>query len=159
MEQLNITLLGKDNKIPYHLLLLADPSKELIDKYLKTGECYVAKNNDNEIVGEYVLVKISNEVWEIKNIAVDPKFQGQGYGKALILDATERARKSGAHEIEIGTGNSSLKQLSLYQKCGFRIVGVDKDFFVKNYSEPILENEILCRDMVRLAIKLHKSSR
>lgn len=154
MEQLNITLLGKDGKIPYHLLLLADPNKEFVDKYLKDGKCFVAKNKDKETVGVYVLITVSKGVWEIKNIAVDPKFQGQGYGKALILDAIKRAKKSGAKKIEIGTGNSSIHQLSLYQKCGFRIVGIDKEFFVKNYREPIFENGVQCRDMVRLAIDL-----
>ena len=154
MEQLNISLLGKGDQIPYDLLLEADPNKELVDKYIKTGECYLGKNSDGELVGLYVLVKVSEGVLEIINVSVDAKFQGQGYGKMLVSDAIERAKKSGAQEIEIGTGNSSFMQLSVYQKCGFRIVGVDTDFFVKNYPEPIFENGIQCRDMVRLAIDL-----
>ncbi|WCN36270.1 hypothetical protein [Aneurinibacillus uraniidurans] len=36
--------------------------------------------------------------------------------------------------VEIGTGNSSIGQLALYQKCGFRIIGVDRDFFIKHYN-------------------------
>lgn len=39
--------------------------------------------------------------------------------------------------IEISTGNSSIDQLRLYQKREFRIVGVDGDFFVRYYDEPI----------------------
>lgn len=154
MNGLKINKLNKTDTIPYHLLLLADPNKNLVDKYIKDGECFVAKNNDEETVGVYVLIKISEGVLEIINIAVNPKFQGHGYGRALILDAIERAKKSGAKKIEIGTGNSSILQLSLYQKCGFKIVGIDKDFFVKNYSEPIFENGVQCRDMVRLVIDL-----
>lgn len=154
MSGLKINKLNKTDTIPYDLLLLADPNKDLINKYIKDGECFVAKNNDEETVGVYVLIKISEGVLEIINIAVDPKFQGQGYGKTLVLDAIERAKKSGAKKIEIGTGNSSILQLSLYQKCGFKIVGSDKDFFVKNYPERIFENGVQCRDMVRLAIDL-----
>jgi len=153
MEKLDIALLSKNDPIPYYLLLEADPNKELVDKYIKTGECYLGKK-DGELVGLYVLVKVSEGVLEIINVSVDKKFQGQGYGQMLVSDAIERAKKSGAHEIEIGTGNSSFMQLSVYQKCGFRIVGVDIDFFVKNYPEPILENGIQCKDMIRLAIKL-----
>ncbi|MNW16937.1 putative N-acetyltransferase YvbK [compost metagenome] len=46
-------------------------------------------------------------------------------------------------------------QLYLYQKCGFRIVGVDVDFFVRHYEEAIEENGIPCRDMIRLAMDIH----
>ncbi len=153
MEQLEITLLGKDDQPPYDLLLEADPNKELVDKYLKEGKYYLGKNKDGELVGLYVLVKVSEEALEIINISVDAKYQGQGYGTMLVSDAIEKARKSGAKKIEIGTGNSSTLQLSLYQKCGFRIVGVDTDFFIRNYPEPIFENGIQCVDMVRLVIE------
>ncbi|MGX8177137.1 GNAT family N-acetyltransferase [Exiguobacterium artemiae] len=53
--------------------------------------------------------------------------------------------------IEIGTGNSSIGQLALYQKCGFRIVGVDLNFFLRHYEEDIIENGIRCTDMIRLS--------
>jgi hypothetical protein len=42
----------------------------------------------------------------------------------------------------------------LYQKCGFRIVGVDFDFFRRTHPEPIYENGIECRDMIRMRIDL-----
>jgi hypothetical protein len=44
--------------------------------------------------------------------------------------------------------------LALYQKCGFRIVGVDLDFFIRHYPEKIYENGIQCRDMIRLSLDL-----
>lgn len=64
------------------------------------------------------------------------------------------ARGQGAKTLEIGTGNSSLNQLGLYQKCGFRIIGVDKDFFTRHYEDEIVENGIICRDMIRLSMDL-----
>jgi len=67
------------------------------------------------------------------------------------MDAIQVAKTKGYKTIEIGTGNSSLGQLALYQKCGFRIVGVDRDFFVRHYQDEIFENGIQCRDMVRLS--------
>jgi len=87
---------------------------------------------------------------ELVNVAVAEDKQGQGYGKQLIQHAVQQARSMGYKSIEIGTGNSSIGQLALYQKCGFRIVGVDFDFFTRHYKEPIFENGIQCRDMIRL---------
>lgn len=50
--------------------------------------------------------------------------------------------------LELCTGNSSMGQLVLYQKSGFRIVGVNVDYFVRNYKELIFENGIQYRDMI-----------
>ncbi len=54
----NITFdkLDKDDKIPYDLLLLADPSKDLIDEYLKQSDIFIARQND-KIFGVAVLYK------------------------------------------------------------------------------------------------------
>lgn len=71
--------------------------------------------------------------------------------KKMLAHATETAQSEGFHTLEIGTGNSSLAQLGLYQKCGFSISGIDFGFFLRNYSEPIWENGIQCKDMVRLS--------
>ena len=91
---------------------------------------------------------------EIINIAVKEKYQGKGIGKELILKAIEKARELKYKIIEIGTGNSSIKQLYIYQKCGFRIEEIDFDFFRDNYKEPIYEDGNECRDMIRLRMHL-----
>ena len=63
------------------------------------------------------------------------------------------AKKMGATELLVGTGNSSLSQLGLYQKCGFRMSYIKAGFFA-SYPEPIYENGIQCLDMVVLCAKL-----
>lgn len=153
-----IRLLPKDMAAPLELLLLADPSAEIINEYLGRGQCYIAAETDavadhNEIIGVYVLIRTRPETIEIVNLAVREDCQGRGIGKMLVLDAVRKAREQGAKTVEIGTGNSSLAQLGLYQKCGFRITGVDRDFFTKHYKEEIFENGIQCRDMIRLSLE------
>ena len=88
---------------------------------------------------------------EIVNLAVEARHQGNGIGKRLLRHAIQTAQAMGYTTIEIGTGNSSIVQLALYQKCGFRIVGVDLNFFLRHYEEEIVENGIRCTDMIRLA--------
>lgn len=150
---ITIKQLKNKNELPWELLLLADPSKKTIDRYIDGSDVYIALVN-NEVIGVYVLTFISEGTIELKNIAVDKNHQGKGIGKRLVLDAIEKAKNKEVKRIEVGTGNSSLSQLALYQKCGFRIVGVKKDFFIKNYPEKIIENGIQCVDMIRLAIDL-----
>lgn len=105
-------------------------------------------------VGIMILIPTRTETIEIINIAVSEKEQGKGYGKYLLGFAIDYAKKEEYKTIEIGTGNSSLMQLGLYQKCGFRITSVDKDFFLRNYNEEIYENGIQCMDMIRLTQNL-----
>lgn len=147
---MDIRKLIKGEKLPTDLLLLADPSRELVEEYVNRGECFIAENKQ-QIIGVYVLLPTRPKIVELVNVAVIEEQHGKGIGKRLVMDAIRVAKTTGYKTIEIGTGNSSIGQLALYQKCGFRIVGVDLDFFVRHYPEEIVENGIQCRDMVRLS--------
>ena len=136
-------------ELPMSLLLLADPSKEQVMSYALKGECYIAVEA-GEVVGVYVLLQKDEHTAEIMNLAVAEPRQGKGLGKKLILHALEVAKSLGVKKVEIGTGNSSIGQLALYEKCGFRMTSIIENYFIDNYPEPIFENGIQCRDMVRL---------
>jgi ribosomal protein S18 acetylase RimI-like enzyme len=144
-----IRILNKDEEFPMDLLLLADPSREIVEEYLQRGECYVAER-DAQIIGVFVLLPTRPETVELVNVAVIETHHGEGLGKQLVINAIEMAKSKGYRTIEVGTGNSSIGQLALYQKCGFRIASIDIDFFIRNYPQEIFENGIQCRDMVRL---------
>ncbi len=133
----------------WKLLLLADPSKEMVESYIKEGKIYITMEN-RKIVGIIVLVENSPNEIEIKNIAVDPNYQGKGYGKKFIQFAILKSKNLGYERLVICTGNSSIYQLSLYQNCGFQIVDTIFDFFVQNYVEEIWENGIQCKDLIKL---------
>ena len=150
---MKIRLLQSTETPPYELLLLADPSRRIIDDYLKRGDCFLIEEN-GRAVGAYVLLPTRPETVELVNIAVAEAQQGKGIGKKLIFHAIERARDGVCKTLEVGTGNSSLPQLALYQKCGFRMTGIDRDFFIRHYNEEIWENGIQCRDMVRMELLL-----
>jgi ribosomal protein S18 acetylase RimI-like enzyme len=151
-----IRKLLKTEKLPMELLLLADPSEKIVKEYVNRGECYVAEQNQN-IIGVYVLLPTRPETIELVNVAVAEEQHGRGIGKQLVMNAIKTAGRKGYKTIEVGTGNAGIGQLALYQKCGFRIVGVDLDFFIRHYPEEIFENGIQCRDMIRLSLDLESS--
>jgi ribosomal protein S18 acetylase RimI-like enzyme len=152
---MNITINKLDSKsdAPMELLLLADPSEELVKNYLKKGTCYTAELK-GETVGVVLFMETKPQIIEIMNIAVKEEFQNKGIGKKLLLYVIEEIKKGDTKAIEIGTGNPGVVQMLLYQKCGFRIVGVDFDFFRRTHPEPIYENGIECRDMIRMRMEL-----
>jgi len=135
---------------PFNLLLLADPSQRLVKEYLRRGHTFIGSMN-GKVIGVYVLLPTRPDTVELVNVAVDETHQSKGIGKQLVKHAVQIAAEMGFKSIEVGTGNSGMGQLALYQKCGFRITGIDRDFFVKHYDEEIYENGIQCMDMIRLS--------
>lgn len=133
------------------LMLKADPDKGMVIEYLKHSSIYVALD-DEAIIGVAVLVSRDSD-FELKNIVVRESYQGRGIAKRLITTIKNAVKKAGGSELFVGTGNSSLSQLALYQKCGFRLHHIEKEFFV-DYPDKIFENGIQCLDMVVLSIKL-----
>lgn len=152
-----IKLLDKDDRIPYDLLLLADETKEAIDRYIFESEIYVLEQ-EKQMIAVYVLQPLNRDEIEIKNIAVSKDHQGKGIGKYLLKDAKERARVRGFQFILIGTADVPTKQLYLYQKEGFEIFSKKKNFFMDHYPEPIYENGVRLKDMIMLRMELKVKS-
>ncbi len=135
----------------YDLLLLADPDKLLVENYVKRSICFEAVFDDTE-AGILALLPTRPETLEIVNIAVAKPYQGQGIGEELLQFALSYAKNGQYKTVEIGTGSTSFGQLYLYQKCGFRMTSIDRDFFLRHYEEEIVENKLILKDMVRLSI-------
>lgn len=141
------------DQVPWHLLLLADPSREQVLHYLPQSQV-LALLEGERAVGVVVITPRAVGEAEITNVAVDEAWQGQGLGRRLLDSAIERSRADGLRRLTIATGNSSVVQLGLYQRAGFCIVGIEPDYFIRHYPEPIFENGIQCRDQIQLALDL-----
>ena len=138
----------KENKKQYlDLLLLADEQEDMIDRYLDEGEMFVLY--DPEAVGECVVVKLEEGVYEIKNIATDPSVHGKGYGRALIEFVVQHYAGL-CKQLFVGTGDSPLT-IPFYEKCGFKEHHRLKNFFTDNYDHPIIEAGVQLVDMVYLS--------
>ena len=128
------------------LLLLADEQENMIDRYLEKGTMYVLE--DSNVKAECVVTDEDNGILEIKNIAVDPKNQGNDYGKALIDFLAEKYAEKYSI-LQVGTGDSPLT-IPFYEKCRFIRSHKIPNFFTDNYNHPIHECGVQLIDMVYL---------
>ena len=151
IHMIDVVIEQTKDTIPTDLLLLSDPSEEVIAEYIHLSTNFIARL-DTKIIGALVLLKTRPKTMEIMNISVYEKYQNKGIGRQLINKAIEYAKERKIKTLEIGTGNPGLIQMMLYQKCGFRIVGVEF-YFRKNHKEKIFENGIECRDMIRMKME------
>lgn len=92
---------------------------------------------------------------ELLYIVVDKAYRGQGYGKAAMAGLVELAHQQAVKSMVVGTANTSIENILFYQKCGFRMDSVRKDYF-SYFSSPVYEHGIQIQDMVvfRRAINL-----
>jgi ribosomal protein S18 acetylase RimI-like enzyme len=139
--------------IPLDLLLMSDSSEEVMNEYISDSIKFITSHN-KKIIGALLLLKTRPRTMEIMNISVYEEYQNNGIGRRLINKAIEYAKENRIKTLEIGTGNPGVIQMMLYQKCGFRIIGVELDYFRKSHEEKIIENGIECRDMIRMRMEI-----
>ncbi|NLP52555.1 GNAT family N-acetyltransferase [Bacillus sp. RO1] len=152
-----LELVGSSDRLrflPY--LVMADESESVVKEYITNGQMFAIVGGGGSVVGVALFVEESEDVMELKNIALDPEFRGLGLGKQVINQAFEIFKKQGFRKMIVGTSNSSIANLAFYQKAGFRMSEIRKGFFLK-YPEPIFENGIQAVDMVMFERVLDES--
>ncbi|GAA3304792.1 GNAT family N-acetyltransferase [Dactylosporangium vinaceum] len=97
-----------------------------------------AASSDGLLVGAAVVRE-----GEIVYIAIVEEHRRRGYGRQ-ILDELKRANPGG---LVVGTANSSLDNIAFYQRCGFRMLRVERDYFAY-IDPPIVEHGIPMLDMI-----------
>lgn len=143
---LKIEKINENKKQYSDLLLLADEQERMIDKYLQKGDLFTLSEGDLKSV--CVVMPIDNKTCELKNIATYEKYQGKGYGRALIQYISD-FYKNDFKTMLVGTGETPAI-LSFYESCGFEYSHRLKNFFTDNYDHPIFEGEIQLVDMIYL---------
>ena len=138
---------GKEAYLP--LLLEADPSEAMIEKYLDDGELYALLAN-GQTVGVGVIASRGDGELEVKNLAIAGEQRGRGYGKRL-LEHLIKLCATRADRLYAGTSPANV---AFYEGLGFERAYVEKDFFTENYPEPIMEDGQALTDMIYLVRQL-----
>ena len=134
---------GKRDFLP--LLLLGDEQEDMIDRYLDRGTLLALY--DGGLRAVCVVTKEAPGVFEIKNLAVEPAFQRQGYGRAMVRHVAGACRTTGGTCLLVGTGDSPLT-VPFYLACGFTPSHRVENFFLDHYDHPSFEGGVQLRDMV-----------
>lgn len=144
MQEMNISPIITNKKQYLELLLLADEQESMVDRYLERGDMFVLE--DNGVKAVCVVTDEKNGICELKNIAVTPTLQRQGYGKKLINYLI--SHYSGKYtQMIVGTGDVP-SAIGFYQNCGFKYSHRIENFFIDNYDHLMVEEGVLLKDMV-----------
>ena len=143
---MKIERITTDKKRFLDLLLLADEQESMIDRYLDDGDVFALYDGDLKSI--CVVAPAGEGDCELKNLATYEKYQGRGYGRALLEFVFDHYR--GKYDtIFVGTGESP-RILSFYGRCGFEPSHRVKSFFTDNYDHPMFGEGVQLVDMVYL---------
>ena len=132
------------------LLLLADESLQQVRSYMNSGELYAFVGHDEVAVGIVLTTPAEQNSVELKAVAVDTTQQNRGIGRRMLAAVIEELRRRGVRRAIVGTANAGIGQLAYYQKAGFRLLRIERDFFspARGYPAVMEDNGIRLRDMV-----------
>jgi ribosomal protein S18 acetylase RimI-like enzyme len=131
------------------LLELAD-EPEPLRAYLQDGDLFGLVGADGSPLGAVLAIHESSDRAELRAVAVDEAVQGQGVGSLMVSTVLFVLASRGTRTVRVGTASSGVRQLAFYQRCGFRLSHVERDYFTaeKGYPSGLTEHGIAIRDMV-----------
>lgn len=141
---MTIETLVSDKRRELSLLLLADEQEDMIDRYLERGVLYRARE-DGVTLSVCVVTDEGGGVYEVKNLAVNPLYQGRGIGRRM-LDYVAQQYAGKGRVLRVGTGAGTSNE-RFYERCGFVRTGTIANFFTDHYDHEIIEDGVLLRDM------------
>ena len=142
-----------ENKEDYiDLLLEADPSKDMIHKYLNDSDVYALKKGD-ELISIAVILPISRKTLELKNIVTKENYRNKGYAKTLLKSLCGNYKQK-YDRMLVGTTENNIP---FYVKQGFdKYEKTIKNFFIDNYNEEIKDGDLICTDLIYYSKDLKK---
>ena len=143
----------RNNKEQFiNLLLEADPSIDMINRYLKNADLFVLTYNES-IACVAVVSKIDENTVELKNIVTKKEYRGKGYGKKMLKYLADNY-KVRYKKMIVGTSENNIP---FYVKQGFdKYEKTVKNFGEDNYDEKIRNENAICIDKYYYSKNLNK---
>jgi ribosomal protein S18 acetylase RimI-like enzyme len=105
---------------------------ELRKQYPEIGIRFIVKNRDEEIIGGMNAGTTLGTMF-IEEIWVDEEYRGQGYGKALLLNAEDIAKQYGCISGQIWI--LSFQNPSFFWKMGYEAFGISEGYYPNGIKE------------------------
>lgn len=125
-------------------------SREAFRIEIEQNRCahYFVAVCQDKIVGYGGMWVIIDEA-HITNVAVHPSYRGRGIGEAIMRSLIEAAISLGAVRMTLEVRVSNKIAQNLYEKLGFRAVGIRKRYYSNNDEDALIMWNEHIRDFAR----------
>lgn len=105
-------------------VLLEPLGMKFLDNYRENEASYLhmgcVESLDDKLIAGLMLSPVSDKDIRLMQVAVDPKYQGEGIGQELVKHAEKRAKEAGYSKIIM---HAMLSVVHFYEKLGFKQEG------------------------------------
>lgn len=98
---------------------------------------YVVLKEEDKIIA-YLGLWMDDKRAQITTIGVDPSHRGKGHAKALIEHMLDVCSSSGVKIYSLEVRVSNGPAIALYQRYGFRQIGLRKAYYQDNHEDAYL---------------------
>jgi len=102
-----------------------------IDNYPISNAYVIVYRPLNKVIGYIIYWHVEKKI-QISNIAVSPDFRMMGIAEAVIRQVIVQIKREGAEFVLLEVRPSNYAARSLYNKLGFKVLGIRKNY----YSDP-----------------------
>ena len=99
-------------------------------------------SSNSAILGFAVYASVADEA-ELMDIAVAKEFRGLGIGNALITHMNAHLLSLGVSSVFLEVRLSNVNARSLYEKNGFSVIGIRKNYYSKPTEDAVLMSKPL----------------
>lgn len=92
---------------------------------------------DNVCVGYIGFWKIIDEA-HVTNLSIHPEYRKRGLGQRLLLKMVEECYKEKIKYITLEVRESNEKAIKLYEKFGFKSLGIRKNYYQDNNESALI---------------------
>lgn len=121
-------------------------SRRALESQMNAENCVflTAVDNEGAVMGYIGLMFVLDEGY-ISNVAVAPEFRRRGIADALILALIEKMKYKLSF-LTLEVRESNIPAISLYEKHGFKTVGLRKNYYDKPKENALLMTLFFARE-------------
>jgi ribosomal protein S18 acetylase RimI-like enzyme len=133
------------------LIRLAEDSESQLEAAIDDGTMYAVDD-----IGVVLVLDRGDHEREMRYVAVAEAHQRKGVGKAMLEDVAAAERKRGTRRLLVGTTSADTGNLDFYQRCGYRLLSIERDYFTpqRGYPPDFVLNGLPAVDMVWMDMEL-----
>ena len=103
------------------IVMDSPPAQEDPVRWIEAGQAWVGESDS--MVMAVLVAEYGDHHLIVRSAVVDPDWQGEGHGRALLDHAEALAREAGLAELHLTTNTLMERNISLYRHCGYRVAG------------------------------------
>ncbi|MDO6682024.1 ribosomal protein S18-alanine N-acetyltransferase [Oceanobacter sp. 5_MG-2023] len=103
-------------------------SREVMLRYLSKEHVVWRLELDGTLIGFAVVTQIAGEA-ELLDIAIDPDYQGRGFGQQLLQRLLDDVGSKGNERMFLEVRASNMPAIAVYEKLGFCQIGVRRNYY------------------------------